>query len=261
MLLKRQPRLNNIPDMTFLDVTNECNDDCQFCYHSSIKGEIKKEDIIKAIQEIKSDIILFTGGEPTTREDLFELLAYTKSIGKHPVLTTNGLKLEDINYLKEINKIGVGITLSFRDERVIPAMENMLSLGMYHTNSVCISVNNLEEIDDKLKIAMSFRLLWGDIRLRAILHKPYKKTNLFVSDFITYFFGRYGIENIDQRYYNNIYHINIVYQNMPIRLISWPNIMNVDITELQCSPFYYPTNENIVLAMLKNWKRTNNAET
>lgn len=89
-----------------LNVTQKCNNFCVTCYkpnlfndHPSFK-KLKKE-----INKIKtsSDIYL-TGGEPTLREDLFDLLNFINKI--HPkskiILITNGRRLNYESYAKKI---------------------------------------------------------------------------------------------------------------------------------------------------------------
>jgi organic radical activating enzyme len=51
--------------------------------------------------------LIFTGGEPTLREDLIELIAYAESLGQVTGLLTNGLKLGDTGYLQEILEAGL----------------------------------------------------------------------------------------------------------------------------------------------------------
>ncbi|MEM5806791.1 MAG: radical SAM protein [Candidatus Aenigmatarchaeota archaeon] len=92
-----------------VDVTTgfSCNQNCRFCY-------TKQKDYDKNTKQIKGEIdkicskenpneINFTGGEPTIRKDIFELVAYTKEKGiKEIRVTTNG---RVFSYEKFTNKI------------------------------------------------------------------------------------------------------------------------------------------------------------
>jgi MoaA/NifB/PqqE/SkfB family radical SAM enzyme len=51
----------------------------------------------------KKPIVLF-GGEPTVRDDLKLIIKTIKDSGNFPQLFTNGLKLSEENYLKELIK-------------------------------------------------------------------------------------------------------------------------------------------------------------
>jgi MoaA/NifB/PqqE/SkfB family radical SAM enzyme len=51
--------------------------------------------------------LIFTGGEPTLREDLVELIAHAENNGQVTGILTNGIKLGDTNYLREILDAGL----------------------------------------------------------------------------------------------------------------------------------------------------------
>jgi pyruvate-formate lyase-activating enzyme len=51
--------------------------------------------------------VILCGGEPTTREDLPELIKVIKKSGNIPVIQTNGLRLADREYLRDLKKAGI----------------------------------------------------------------------------------------------------------------------------------------------------------
>ena len=55
--------------------------------------------------------ILFTGGEPTLRDDLVELLAHAENHGQVTGLLTDGKKLGDSNYLNGLLQVGLDHTM------------------------------------------------------------------------------------------------------------------------------------------------------
>ena len=66
-----------------IHVTNRCNLKCPYCYKDANCGDIKDEltadDIIKTISDAKKSgftYIIFSGGEPTVREDFFEIIQF-----------------------------------------------------------------------------------------------------------------------------------------------------------------------------------------
>lgn len=103
-----------------LPITTKCNLNCQWCY-------LPKEHVQPSIDQIKETVdsctnryIVFSGGEPTLRDDLHELIAYVRN--KHPnkfsVLLTNGIKLADKTYLKKLKEAGLQyVILSFNGFR------------------------------------------------------------------------------------------------------------------------------------------------
>ena len=63
-------------------------------------------------------VLLFSGGEPLLREDLFGLAAYAKSLGLRPVLSTNGTLItpEMAEKLREAGFQYVGVSLDGLEE-------------------------------------------------------------------------------------------------------------------------------------------------
>ena len=84
------------------NTTNRCNLRCKHCYihaeDTDYSGELtnaQARDMIKDLAEMKAPVLLFSGGEPLMREDLFELAEYASSLGLRPVLSTNGTLITD----------------------------------------------------------------------------------------------------------------------------------------------------------------------
>lgn len=79
------------------NMTNRCNLSCQHCYISAedreYAGELTTEEakaFIDDLAAMKVPVLLFSGGEPLVRSDLFELGAYARDRGIRPVISTNG---------------------------------------------------------------------------------------------------------------------------------------------------------------------------
>ena len=103
-------------------LTFKCQNNCIHCYaggpHETeeLSTEQWKQAIDK-VHEIGVFILTFTGGEPTLRDDLPELLQYTQNKGVVTGLVTNGRKLKDAEYVKALEKVGldfVQVTLESR---------------------------------------------------------------------------------------------------------------------------------------------------
>jgi len=79
------------------NMTKQCNLKCIHCYATATphhgEGEISTQegkDFLEDIARYGCPVVLFSGGEPLFRKDLFELVEYADSIGLRPVLSTNG---------------------------------------------------------------------------------------------------------------------------------------------------------------------------
>ena len=95
-----------------LEVTRRCNLHCSFCFADGEMEEPSLDALKEAVDSIMSrgkPLIQLSGGEPTLRDDLPELVAYIKSKGADFVqLNSNGLRLaEDEEYVKALAESGL----------------------------------------------------------------------------------------------------------------------------------------------------------
>ena len=65
------------------------------------------EAIIDKAWQVGIPHIIFTGGEPTLRDDLAQLIAHTEKNGQVSGLLTDGLRLADANYLSTLLQTGL----------------------------------------------------------------------------------------------------------------------------------------------------------
>ncbi|MDI6827124.1 MAG: radical SAM protein, partial [Armatimonadota bacterium] len=77
--------------------TRRCNLRCIHCYSDSenvsYSNELSTSEaraMIEDLAEFHVPVLLFSGGEPLMREDVFDLAAFAKEKGIRPVLSTNG---------------------------------------------------------------------------------------------------------------------------------------------------------------------------
>jgi len=98
--------------------TNRCNLSCLHCYSKSTLDEVDTlttEQIKKTILEMKENgvkFIIFSGGEPLTRKDLFEIAEFCRENGIITYLSSNGLYFTKGNIKKiteTFNYVGVSI--------------------------------------------------------------------------------------------------------------------------------------------------------
>lgn len=95
------------------ELTSRCNLRCSFCFADGGKGQdiplkqVKKD--IEAIIVPGKTFLQLSGGEPTMRDDLPEIVAYAKEKGaKYVQLNSNGLRLaEDEQYVKRLAEAGL----------------------------------------------------------------------------------------------------------------------------------------------------------
>src|SRR3989304_3700840 len=95
-----------------LALTFTCQNDCVHCYaggpHETPElNTAQWKQVIDRLSEIGVFIITFTGGEPTLREDLTQLVLYAENKGMVTGLITNGRKLQDKAYVEALEKAGL----------------------------------------------------------------------------------------------------------------------------------------------------------
>ena len=104
-----------------IHITARCNQNCLFCKRPPDILELKKKDIKNRILDAKKaecETVFFTGGEPTLRNDLQELIFFTKSLGVRAEILTNGLMLSYKEYLEKLRECGLdGVCISMQTHR------------------------------------------------------------------------------------------------------------------------------------------------
>lgn len=126
----------NAPYRMDLAVTYRCNNDCHHCYNARERNfpELDTGDWKKLIDRIWSlgiPHLVFTGGEPTLRTDLPELISYANGVGFITGLNTNARRLIDREYV-----------------------DRLVSAGLDHIQVTVES--NLAEVHNKMVNAMAF---------------------------------------------------------------------------------------------------------
>lgn len=117
-----------------LALSFRCQNDCIHCYSGGPHetNELTTGqwmEVIDRLNEIGIFIITFTGGEPTLKNDLPELLVYAQNKGMVTGLITNGRKLKDKNYVDILEKAGldfVQITMESHKSEIHEKMTNAL---------------------------------------------------------------------------------------------------------------------------------------
>lgn len=102
---------------TLLEVTRRCNLRCRYCFaEGGISSPDPSANEMKAAIRVITDkcgqpLIQFSGGEPTLRNDLPELVRYAREAGcSYTQVNTNGIRLaEDPSYTRQLAEAGLDI--------------------------------------------------------------------------------------------------------------------------------------------------------
>ena len=105
--------------LAIIDVTNRCNLRCPVCFATAgttgYVYEPSKEEVQGMLENLRRNdpvpatALQFSGGEPTIREDLFELIRMAKELGfRHVEVNTNGLRLaQSVDYCRGLMESGM----------------------------------------------------------------------------------------------------------------------------------------------------------
>jgi MoaA/NifB/PqqE/SkfB family radical SAM enzyme len=84
------------PIIVTYSFTRQCNLKCRHCYSDSGEGENqelspkKTLEVVEQIAKAGSRVLIFDGGEPLIREDIYDLISHAGRLGLTTVLGTNG---------------------------------------------------------------------------------------------------------------------------------------------------------------------------
>ena len=157
-----------LPVLSEIALTYKCQNRCTFCYADSPRRgrdvpEMTTDEVKIIIDRIFDEAhcptVSFTGGEPTLRDDLPELVAYAKGKGMRVNLITNGIRCAGGEYVRDLAKAGLdscqvsieGGSAVVHDsitrhsgswERSVRAVSNLREEGIHtHTNTTICGGN------------------------------------------------------------------------------------------------------------------------
>ncbi len=153
-------------------VTFRCQNDCVHCYAGGPHEtpELTREEwkeVINRLNQIGVFILTFTGGEPTLREDLPELLLHAQNEGLVTGLITNGRRLKDKAYVETLENTGldfVQVTLESHKPEIhdlitatkgswketVAGIKNIIPTQIYATTNTTLNKHNAESFLDTI---------------------------------------------------------------------------------------------------------------
>ena len=148
--------------------TQRCNLKCVHCYAQSedrnYPGEMSTEEgkaMIDDLAAYGAPVLLFSGGEPTIRKDLLELMHYAKDKGMRVVISTNGTLIteEKAQQFAEVGLSYVGVSLDgSRDTH-----DNFRGLKGSFDKAI-VGIRNSRDAGIKVGLRMTInKLNWQDI--------------------------------------------------------------------------------------------------
>ncbi|MCP2598713.1 radical SAM protein [Candidatus Aminicenantes bacterium AC-335-L06] len=120
-------KYTEFPKIAYYEASEKCNLKCRFCYanpdiqhHCYIGNTFLTKKIITKLFELNVVYLIFSGGEPLLRKDLFEIIEYAKKKIKFVGMTTNGTLIgkEEAKKLKETGIDYIQISIESPEEKI-----------------------------------------------------------------------------------------------------------------------------------------------
>lgn len=162
------------------NMTRRCNLHCIHCYIEAKdkpdEGELttkEAEVLIDDLALFKAPVLLFSGGEPLMREDLFHLGKYAKNKGIRTVISTNGTLITRsmAKKIKETDFSYVGVSLDglqatndkFRGsigafQEALKGMQNCKEEGVRVGLRFTINKKNAKDLEDVLNLLIKEKI-------------------------------------------------------------------------------------------------------
>ncbi|UCD07646.1 MAG: radical SAM protein [Candidatus Aenigmatarchaeota archaeon] len=138
-----------------LKVGFSCNNNCRFCVqaHKKHLGDRTMEELEREMDkgiETECEEIVFTGGEPTIRNDIIELVKYAKDAGYRIIqLQSNGRMFSYMDFVKKLIKAGAN-DFSPALHGHIPEIHDYLTRSPGAFNQLIQGIKNLRELDQHI---------------------------------------------------------------------------------------------------------------
>mgnify|MGYP001559190958 CR=1 FL=1 len=164
----------------------ECNNNCLFCSNAKLKEiarekgkeEIKLADVKCRITKNKKnseEILMLVGGEPTIRNDIFEIINFARKKGYARIsMMTNGRMLSNIDFCRKLLSNGltdIGVSIhshkaeiqdsltrspgSFR--QTVKCLNNLNALGVRLVTNTVINKKNYKNLDKMVSFLARFK--------------------------------------------------------------------------------------------------------
>lgn len=164
------------PELTYLfwETTLRCNLSCLHCGsacgpNQKVEGELKTEEIKKALQSISRDFqvskitLAITGGEPLIRKDVFKVIKYATELGFNCGMVTNGTLVtkEVAKRLKEAGIKSITVSLDGQEkeheylrgkgnyEKAVAGLKNLVAQKFPLCEIItCVNRENIKKLED-----------------------------------------------------------------------------------------------------------------
>jgi radical SAM protein with 4Fe4S-binding SPASM domain len=178
-----------------LALTYRCSNECDHCYNARSRrypemSTTEWKNVLDRLWNAGIPHIVFTGGEPTLRPDLPELVAHAEHNGQITGLNTNGRRLKDAGLVQRLVDAGldhVQITLESHEpaihnqmvaannawEETVAGIRNALATRLYVMTNTTLLTSNSPSLDQTLDFLAELGV--PTIGLNALIYSGHGK--------------------------------------------------------------------------------------
>jgi hypothetical protein len=112
------------------------------------------KDILRKAWDAGIPHVTFTGGEPTRRDDLIELVTFAEELGQVTGVLTDGRRLSEKEYVEALSQAGLDhflVALVPEDQDSLQGLKNALESDVFTAVHLTITENLASEIESWLK--------------------------------------------------------------------------------------------------------------
>ncbi len=177
------------PFIVFWEVTRACMLACKHCRAKAQRrrhpDELSTEEAFGVIDQLREfgkpyPLLVFTGGDPLMRDDIFELISYATDHGLRTAIAFSGTELATRNRLIKLKESGIsriaisldgseseihdhfrGITGTFQQS--IKILETAGSLGISSQINTTVSSFNLMDLPEIMKLCLKYGVSLWDV--------------------------------------------------------------------------------------------------
>lgn len=242
------------PASYMLDITNKCNLTCPNCHQEPDNKSIDLPiDFFKEIVLSWPNDgypVALCGAEPTVRKDLIEFIDSINALpikSRPIIILTNAVKLADLEYTKQFtkfNNVSWTIGLNHPDyqgpkvrEKQIRGIENLYSLGLDIKN-ISYTLETMDQMEYCLEEIQKFGTKYCPafrVRTGVDIGRYPGGPTVYMSDLVQEAKRISSINSwrFDTFDYGNRAHYACKINGIPIKIIQWPDVRTLDLTEVQ----------------------------
>lgn len=179
----RHPYVPGAPFQVVWNITKACNLKCIHCYEDAGQcgeAELSTEEALKGINILADAgvlILAFSGGEPTIRPDIVELIKHSTDRGMFTAIATNAVAFTSRRKVREFQRAGLkfaqisldGLTPETHDrfrgvpgtfKKTVQGIKNCVAEGLFTEIAATATHFNYEEIPRMIDFATELGVNW-----------------------------------------------------------------------------------------------------